>query len=287
MLFFTCATKFHKVFIPFYVYFTKKTNPKARFEFLIDKKTQFLQKNEKILSYFQSQGINIKFRSIESLNYRPARDNSFRFLAQPETKSEFVFIGDVDILITENLLNYYINFFESNFNYVNLVRKDRERLSGLHCFKYDAHYPLVDEEKLCQTIEDDEKLLFSLLKSKGILIDMKEEKRLVDRVKELNNGKVVRRQHGIHISINRLPFFDQNVRADWGLTKQNLSVLAEIINHEDFQLFLESLNYSSTKFYHNLLLLYHFYKNLDQNKSQDILEPEINPSFEYLNHFFD
>lgn len=95
-------------------------------------------------------------------------ENSYRFLLQPFLKAEYVNIGEIDILLTENILARHQAYVDSQLPFYNQIRPVSKRLTGLHLAHYVDMYPL--EEGLwdyCQL--KDEEILYKDYELKGRL----------------------------------------------------------------------------------------------------------------------
>ena len=113
--------------------------------------------------------------------------NSVRFVSEPLIKNTYTYISDIDIISFEkNFYNIHIkNMDKNNLVYDNIVRKNTNRLSGLHFVKTKYHYPI--NYKNLNTEINDEQLLFEISKNKYTI----------------NNNLIFRPVHGIHMSLNR------------------------------------------------------------------------------------
>ena len=97
--------------------------------------------------------------------------NSVRFISEPTIKNKYVYMTDVDIFIFKD--NFFINLIDDmkrkKNRYSNLVRPNSTHLTGLHFTEYEAYYPIPKQEKYDI---NDEVLLYNIVKSKGIKMDM-------------------------------------------------------------------------------------------------------------------
>lgn len=131
--------------------------------------------------------------------------NSVRFLETPLTRTEFTYIGDVDILILDNDITsvHAAHMGRTGLPYSNCVRSGTRRLTGLHFTRTDAHYPLRVPSDL-DLKGNDEELLFRLVVEKGLVLP--------------DPLEAFRPVHGIHLSLARAPCPSPNGRPHWGLT---------------------------------------------------------------------
>lgn len=90
-----------------------------------------------------------------------------RWLSTPERKAEFVYIGDIDILILEEVAPAHLDHMRrTGLPYSNMRRSNQPRLTGLHFTRWDAYYPQVDLDDTAP-LEKDERLLYWLVRQKG------------------------------------------------------------------------------------------------------------------------
>jgi len=103
----------------------------------------------------------------------------------------YVYIGDIDILILENVTKPHLEHMQkTGLPFSNIRRKGKERLSGLHFTRADAFYPLPDHfEGL--PIHADEELLFKMV-----------ERHRVGTPDPADNYRPL---HGYHMSLSRPP----------------------------------------------------------------------------------
>jgi hypothetical protein len=122
--------------------------------------------------------------------------NTLRFLYEPSLKADFVYIGDIDILLlARDVLSSHLTYMQLNqLSYSNVVRKNSnpKRLTGLHFCAYDQMYPLPTMKDVEDKIND-EAYLYMLMDKKGL--------------KAPSPQVEYRPIHGIHCSLNR-PIFD-------------------------------------------------------------------------------
>lgn len=139
---------------------------------------------------------------------RRIRPGSVRFITPPQTRTEYVYIGDVDIIVLDpTIVRRHLNFMErTGLPYSNKARS-RPQLTGLHFTRYDAYYPLPDLGEINLVLEGDEALLYKIVQLQGHPIS-REDFRPVP---------------GIHVSPNRPPVGE--VRPDgtrgpgWGIER--------------------------------------------------------------------
>lgn len=251
LLFFTCATKFYANFVIPYCYFAAKFNPSSAFEFIIDDVQDFKQKHSRSIKWLtENFKISILLRSKkDELNLKVKIDNSIRFVLNPKTPSEYTYIGDVDIIILEEILKKHAPIFDLGLPYSNVVRQNPVgrvgRLTGLHLCKSQSQYPLGPIDDLIQKFNSDEELLYAIMERKGLLYSN-------DIIQHLNIDRPI---HGIHLSLNRLPFSFSKERAPWGLKYDQLEKFKLIAITNEFKDFFETLYKGSQQILINLVYL--------------------------------
>ncbi len=260
ILFFSCATKFYKNFLPLYVFFAEHSNPGSSYEFIVDNLDDFNVKHNRTLSWLSENGINILLRDLSEINHKPKVDNSIRFISEPVTRSNFVYIGDVDILILEKIYDWHKPLFDAGAPYSNVIRPDNKKLTGLHFVDAKKYYPLPDISDLIDSVANDEELLFQIVKRRGILYDNSFYEMYL-------RGRPV---HGIHVSLNRLPFSYGRERVGWELSYDRLSKINKIFQTDLFKDFYKTLYPGSSYIILNLIFLSHgvFDKGIDYYKAQ-------------------
>lgn len=207
VLFFTCATGFYENFVVPYVFFAQKHNRTSLFEFIVDDVVSFSEKHGESVAWLKENlDASILLREVAEMAVKPKSKNSYRFVMEPMSIADFVYIGDVDIMIMEDIFHHHRAVFDYGLPYSNIIRRDGGRLTGLHFSRYDAHYPLGYIDDLIEEETNDEALLFRIVDRKGLLYDSA-------RYRSVHPGRPI---HGIHMSLNRLPFSYHKERVGWG-----------------------------------------------------------------------
>lgn len=226
LLFFTCATGYYSNFVIPYVYFAALHNPGAKFEFIVNDADALRAKHAGALAWLETH-----LDAVVVLRDRPATkakmENSLRFIVEPLTKADLVYIGDVDIMILEPVREKHRKVFDAGLPYSNVVRDGTKRLSGLHFTRYDTYYPLPEIDDLVANTVNDEELLYKIVERKGALFDQ------ASNVRNL----VGRPIHGIHMSMNRFPFSAHAERVSWGMRYQDAKNMETILQSAQFQEF--------------------------------------------------
>lgn len=214
LLFFTCCNKRYEHFVGLYAFSALYHNQDARIEIGLESKSSFEDKYKEELDFikynFGEDSLHLREVEWFDADKRKILPNSVRFINTPERKSEFVYIGDIDILILDkNISNIHKNRMQkTDLPYSNSVRPDTNRMSGLHFTRYDSYYPLPNLENLNLKMLNDEILLYKIIQKKGLPLPPNEWFRPI---------------HGIHVSPNRnlMKTVDTNGRVipGWGIEK--------------------------------------------------------------------
>lgn len=252
VLFFTCATGFYENFIVPYVFFASRHNPNSAFEFLVDDRELFLEKHNVAIEWLNKEkNIEVLIRSVPVLSVKPKMENSIRFLVEPYIKRDYVYIADIDIMLLENIFEWHKPLFEYGLPYSNIVRKGSHRLTGLHFSKYDKMYPLPYIDDLVESVTNDEALLFKIVDRKvGVYSNSLYESVLIK-----HGVKPTRPLHGVHMSMNRLPFSFHPERVSWAISYKDVVFLQEVFRSKEFSEFYKLLYNGSSQILLNLMFL--------------------------------
>lgn len=259
LLFYTAATGFYHNFIPLYCLFGGLKHPGAKFEFLVRNSKMIQDKHLKSLQEITNHlQINVVLNDISKSRIRPAMENSYRFLLEPQLKAKYVYIGDIDIILTRNVFEENKGFLENDMNYHNIIRENSSlpRLTGLHLAKYDHMYPLHhDLAKYYR--QNDEHILYKNYQLKGKLHNKKEQQMSHD---------IGRPLCGVHMSLNRLPFSYWEERVHWGIEKQDLKVIDDVLQDKDIRKLVSNMYEGSKQILWNATCLYRGYQNIKDLK---------------------
>jgi hypothetical protein len=184
ILFLLVATKNHKRFIPTFIYFAKKYHPNAHFEIYTDGYTD--QFNEANVDFYILPG---------ELRKTP---NGARFFLRPFVKKKYTYIGDIDIMLKENIIQFHIDKMKKTGLYFdNQSRVGKEALSGLHFVKTFEYYHHVEkaQKKFVDKIGLDEHYLYLICSSIWDISPI-----ISKNIEEFSKGRPI---HGIHLSMNR------------------------------------------------------------------------------------
>lgn len=96
--------------------------------------------------------------------------NKLRFLLEPKHSliTNYTYIGDIDILLCENILDFHINHMKKyNICFSNIVRPNSDRLSGLHFVQNNIYFQKTHNKRTyhinhLNTLKSDEQMLFNI-----------------------------------------------------------------------------------------------------------------------------
>jgi len=246
LLFYTCATKFYENFVTPYIFFAATHNSGSSFEFVVDDIAKFRDRHQRTLDW-----LTVNFRTVVHLQDKhtlvnhPHMENSIRFVIEPQLKAEFIYIGDVDIMIMEDITSWHRPIFDSGLPYSNIVRDGTKRLSGLHFAHYASHFPLPDIADLIKSEKNDEELLYKIVERKGLLYNN-------ERYYSIKKSRPI---HGLHMSLNRLPISYHKERVGWGMSYEHLERAECIFDSDVFKDFFSTLYAGSAQILTNLIYL--------------------------------
>lgn len=166
-------------------------NPNSHVEIGVEQAEETYRHYAAGLDYIQAH-ISGAF-SLHSVDFNEASPNNIRFLTPPKTQADFVYIGDIDILILESIAPWHMQHMkETGQPFSNIKRTGKKALSGLHFSKWEALYPLPNLSGLANPrTHPDEALLYEIITRLGHKIP--------------SENKFKRPLHGFHMSLNRRP----------------------------------------------------------------------------------
>ena len=189
---FTCANKKYYEFAILYPIFALYHNKKAIVEIGIENIYDFTKKYSHLINFYN---IHYPGRVLYTeVNFGDILPNSVRFVTQPFSESKYIYIGDIDIVICENILEPHLkNISQNNLDYSNIKRTNfkKNRLSGLHFIEYSKMYPILLPKKIDLSKLNDEELLFTIMEAKGYTTP--------------DSQCTFRPLHGVHASIYNRP----------------------------------------------------------------------------------
>jgi hypothetical protein len=233
---YTCCNGKYKEFIPIFILSSLYFNKDAFIEIGVDSIMDIDKYTSNSLNLISNNYSNFIIREVDFSNkkingkeYKPCA-NIIRFIEEPITKNEYVYISDVDIISLEDVSKFHIEDMKSSgLGYSNIVRPKNDnsgwrRMTGLHFTKWENYYPIGDIEIYAKKgmLNHDEVFLYEFVKSKN----------------RIDYEKTMRPVHGIHVSPNRDP-------AGWGIEKWKKKWI-KFRNSKDF-LELESISSDNMK----------------------------------------
>lgn len=185
ILVYSCCDEFYSHYIPIFIDTMLRADKLKKLDIEIgvnlnslnekeEKAIEFLKKKYNYSKILIKYNFFIKNSTGTFFNNIKVQTWSVRFISVPIIKNKYVYITDVDIItLVDNFYLYLINdMIKRKSCYSNIVRRNYnpKRMTGLHFFEYNRHYPLPKQKNYDI---NDEELLYNIVKSKGINIDFK------------------------------------------------------------------------------------------------------------------
>lgn len=197
LLIYVYADEKYSMFALPYVHFALKYNPLACVEVCFDDLNSFLIKNKNAIKILDEKYHGrYHFRQATILRSSGIIPNTIRFIDPPEMKANYIYIGDIDLIILDDIIATHTGLMKkSGLSYSNVVRKESintsyPRLTGLHFCHYHDYFPLPDLSDIDLSTANDEYVLYEIMKRKGV---------------ELSLDFNIRPECGIHMSLSRTP----------------------------------------------------------------------------------
>ncbi len=223
----TAATGYYHVFVLPYAASYHYFNPDSRFEFFVDEPEEFEMQYKEGLEILRERlgRENLVISSPNTDHLHPNHHQAVpRFFQIPTVETEFIYIGDVDVLVLDSMITqqHVLNMERNELPFSNVLRTEnpnekRPRLTGLHFSRYEAYYPLpLEKINLEDQVELDEYALYELVRAK--VGDFRIEHRF-------------RPPHGFHFS-DKLDYWDRGSSRQVGLHLhylQNYQLLRETV----------------------------------------------------------
>ncbi|WP_413166749.1 FkbM family methyltransferase [Capilliphycus salinus ALCB114379] len=230
LLFFTSANQAYEKFVPVYIFCCLKHNQDAYVEICLENSSEYISKNSECFQIL-SQVFPDKFH-LRNANFVKILPNSVRFLETPQkfNHCEYVYIGDIDILIMEGDIckKHLHNMNVNNLPFSNIIRpgtlhSEFPRLTGLHFAPFQLQYPLPDVSDIPVRTANDEFLLYTMMSRKGVMVP---------------ESATYRPGHGIHISMNRHPlgWIDKGKLKPGWMIEPYSQAFIQMMKDRDFQL---------------------------------------------------
>ena len=145
-------------------------NPDAVAEVLVEDENQFKIGIKQLrLNFGDRVVISSMSKQWADWTEKAWRSSAIRFLEMPSIKSDYIYIGDIDIIILEPILAGHLHHMEVlNLPYSNIVRSGgHKRMTGLHFADFDKWYGSIKDLSCYQKwygseVTNDEQLLYHM-----------------------------------------------------------------------------------------------------------------------------
>lgn len=226
LLYYMCDENYD-YFIPLFCYFANWSNPEAKIEI----HTPDIEQFELLTRLYDVEFFPLE-KGLKSINM-------LRFITEPKRKATYTYIGDIDILLLNNVMWAHQHLVSNEVPVCNLKRANSERATGLQFVKTDPYFK--DTRKLREGLAEwmypyynDENMLYKLIDGVygiGILTEL--------------NTEMIRPILGIHCSPNRTPEGDPG----WGLVPSSTRRLkaVELLARAEFKPIEEMLDPKAQK----------------------------------------
>lgn len=240
LLFFTYANKSYELFVIPYIYFALSSTKNSCAEIILEDAESFLTENETGLSILEDLFPNrFLIRQSEiaesGKSYKP---HVIRFMEQPRLNADYVYIGDIDIAIFEDVYELHKSLIERDgLPFSNIIRKGTEetsfpRLTGLHFCSYDKMYPLPDISDIDVDNRNDENVLYEIMYRKGFMVPLSFRERPICGIHISLNRDAIGRY-----SVNRGDIFSIGETFNWGINRYKTKFLMHMLNPDFTRLF--------------------------------------------------
>ena len=229
LFFMSCDSKYFQFIKPF-MYFSSLDNKPCSYEFLL---TSVMPEEEKesIEKLAKSIGAEVKLvdKSKDSLHSKVVR-----WLYSPASKGySYAYIGDIDIIILENVTEFHRSRMDDGKLFDNVVRHtDKSKLSGLQfCTRdyFERTFAVRSKyKKICKGDMhcSNESILLKICKESGL--------KLPQASKDEEEFNRIRPVHGIHMSLSRKPF-KAGSAAELTFSQEDAAKLFKIIESNEFK----------------------------------------------------
>ena len=231
LLFFAYANENYYIFVLPYIYFALRSTEDSSVEIILEDYGFFVSKYSKGIEVLENTFPGrFLLRQSSSVEKDPdLKPNVIRFIEEPVLKAEFVYIGDVDILIFEDVLSKHLAFItDYELPFSNVIRGKTEltaypRLTGLHFAKYSVMYPLPDISDIDVNKRNDENVLYEIMKRKKLMVPLSFRDRPICGIHMSLNRDAVGRY-----SVNRRDEFYVARSLGWGIRRYSSEFLSAI-----------------------------------------------------------
>ena len=156
-MFFTYANAKYHVFATLYPLFALTSNPEAAVEIILSDYEHFARNYGNVIKFYDTTYPGkVRYTPVDAKNILP---NSVRFLKQPTLKAQYVYIGDIDIFLLEDILPYWLKFMTKHQSDFGNVLRNPNQLTGLQII-------IPPNTDLART--NDEVLLCRLMREKNL-----------------------------------------------------------------------------------------------------------------------
>lgn len=199
--FFAAGVGEHEKFLPLFAVFALKNHHNSTVEIVVKSAEAFRVLYNAELNWLSRRFGEASYcvREFSKVNMqRTPYKNTWRFLEVPKLKAEYTYIGDVDILFTEDVLQSKRVLQMQHFQlpYSDVIRAGTKKLTGLLMVRTQEYFndALLRAQKDTNAHGNDEEFLYRMISNSGHRLPS------VDSRDYFAHYRPV---HGLHLSLNR------------------------------------------------------------------------------------
>lgn len=243
--------------LPLYAFFALSSNPNSVVEMVVKNQTDFYLKHAKelmwIMAHFDSSSVCVR-NMAHNVIQRTEISNTWRYLEKPVRHAQYTYIGDVDIFMTESVLDDTMRMDQMktwNIPYSNIVRPNTTRLTGVMLMRTDDFYTpkLLELQQTVNAKGNDEMVLYRIVNASriGLPPDASDDD-LLSKYRPL---------HGVHLSTNRGPGKSMclsNFKSHlmWWCVFLSTPLLEELLCVASSNIVMDSIHKITTQMKHNM-----------------------------------
>ena len=138
---FSVANADYEPFVVPYIASILTHNPNAVAEVGVIDAEAYLARYRRAMKFLAKRFPRERWK-VRTADFGRSSPNAVRFLEQPTLESDYVYIGDIDILVLEEIAPFHMaEMAATGLPYSNMRRRREGLLTGLHFSRWDAMYP--------------------------------------------------------------------------------------------------------------------------------------------------
>ena len=162
---------YERMLVPF-AYFALANHPEGFVEMVVVDPDKFQETYRSELEHLRRLYPQFLLRPMQNKPNGKHKPNTHRFFEVPETPATYTYIMDVDVMLMEDVVAPYEQFWPSTLPINNIVRNGTRRLSGMHMVRSELYFTdklrRLQQRIYCfprQTHTNDEEVLYLMAKN--------------------------------------------------------------------------------------------------------------------------